>query len=111
MFQTTNMAIADVRWSFDHACVFAVASTDGHIEMWDLHLSVMKPVVAHLIDDESVLSCMMFSEESPVILVGGSKGALYILRFDGLLREQTDEAEAQKLKDTLAASVTRHGAV
>lgn len=49
--------------------------------MWDLNLSVMKPVVAQLIDDESVLSCMMFSEESPVILVGGSKGAVYILRF------------------------------
>jgi len=33
VFQTTNMAIADVQWSFDHACVFAVASTDGHMEV------------------------------------------------------------------------------
>lgn len=113
VFQTTNMAIADVRWSFTHSCVFAVASTDGHMELWDLNLSVMKPVVAHTLapDDESLLSCMMFSEETPLILLGGSTGVVYVIRFDGLLREATDEAELKKLKDTLTASVTRHGAV
>lgn len=62
--------------------------------MWDLHLSVMKPVVAHLIDDESVLSCMMFSEESPVILVGGSKGALYILRFVSTSQRECQEVQS-----------------
>ncbi|KAG0575392.1 hypothetical protein KC19_5G000900 [Ceratodon purpureus] len=111
--QTTNMPIADVWWSFTHACVFAMASTDGHMEMWDLHLSVMKPIVAHTLapDDKSLLSCMMFSEEAPLILLGGSTGVLYILRFDGLLKEETEELELKKLKDALAASVTRHGAV
>jgi hypothetical protein len=52
-------------------------------QMWDLHLSVMKPIVAHTLapDDESLLSCMMFSEDAPLILLGGSTGAVYILRF------------------------------
>jgi hypothetical protein len=32
-FQTTNMSIADVRWSYTNSCVFALASMDGHIEV------------------------------------------------------------------------------
>lgn len=52
-------------------------------QLWDLNLSVMKPVVAHTLapDDESLLSCMMFSEETPLILLGGSTGVVYVIRF------------------------------
>uniref|UniRef100_A0A7I3ZWY7 Uncharacterized protein n=1 Tax=Physcomitrium patens TaxID=3218 RepID=A0A7I3ZWY7_PHYPA len=52
-------------------------------QLWDLHLSVIKPVVAHLVDDigSGTLSCILFSEESPVILHGGSRGWISALRF------------------------------
>ena len=42
--------------------------------------SVMKPVVAYLVDN-CVLSCMVFTEESPILLLGGSTGSIRILRY------------------------------
>lgn len=49
-------------------------------QLWDMQNSVMKPVVVYLIDD-CVLSCMVFTEESPILLLGGSTGSIRILRY------------------------------
>jgi hypothetical protein len=34
------MGIADVQWSLANACVFALASTNGHLEVTNMFLSV-----------------------------------------------------------------------
>jgi hypothetical protein len=38
VFQTVNMGIADVQWSLANACVFALASTNGHLEVTNMFL-------------------------------------------------------------------------
>jgi hypothetical protein len=48
VFQTVNMGIADVQWSLANACVFALASTNGHLEVTNMFLSVFGGQLTHM---------------------------------------------------------------
>ncbi|CAM6013417.1 unnamed protein product [Sphagnum balticum] len=108
VFQTVNMGIADVQWSLANACVFALASTNGHLEVWDMQISVMKPIVVYYIEN-CVFSCLLFALETPILLLGGNTGSINVLRMEGFERNEDENVEIKKLKDALVANVTRHG--
>lgn len=50
------------------------------MQIWDLTVSAMKPVLKHFTEGVK-LSCLIFSEESPVICSAGNSGSINVLRL------------------------------
>jgi WD40 repeat protein len=48
-FKASSDAYVDIDWSPANSCVFACASRDGRIEIWDLNYSPLDPIIQHRI--------------------------------------------------------------
>jgi WD40 repeat protein len=48
-FKASSDAYVDIDWSPANSCVFACASRDGRIEIWDLNYSPLDPIITHRI--------------------------------------------------------------
>lgn len=115
--------VTDIAWSPNQSCVFGLVSREGRIEIWDLDVSPLDPVIKYFIDEEDdaadanappailsasdaasvllgtaprsaagpvtpaapkrTLSCMAFSANAPVVLVGTSDGSIELFRLEG----------------------------
>ncbi|KAL3678259.1 hypothetical protein R1sor_021215 [Riccia sorocarpa] len=104
IIQTVNEPISDVQWSNRNSTVFSTVSADGRLEIWDMAISVMKPTVIHNVEG-SKLSCLMFGDDVPVVLTGGSNGAVSVLRLDGFEKVDNDIKQQKKFKEALALNV------
>ena len=65
--------INDVQWSPSNSTAFAIVTKDGRIEIWDMRISTLKPVVSHSVPNVS-LNCLLFNSHSPIVAVGTNKG-------------------------------------
>eukprot|EP01018_Ginkgo_biloba_P020790 Gb_37488 [translate_table: standard] len=79
VFQSATESVADVRWSSFNSCKFGTTSEGGRLEIWDLSASAARPVAVFL--ENRKLSCMLFSEESPIIVSAGNNGAVSVFRL------------------------------
>jgi WD40 repeat protein len=127
--------ITDIVWSGNQACMFGMVSREGRVEIWDLDVSPLDPVIKYQMQTEvpnetpvtgaqptgavtssgpsgltdatstalsnitgsnaannaaaassgkkRYLSCMAFSSNAPVVLVGTSDGAIELFRLEG----------------------------
>ncbi|CAM6095149.1 unnamed protein product [Calypogeia fissa] len=107
VIQTVNESISDVQWSIKNSTVFATVSVDGRLEIWDMAISVMKPTIIHKVEN-SRLSCLMFAEELPVVLTGGSNGAVTVLRLDGFEKVESEAKQVKLFRDALALNINAH---
>lgn len=82
-FQSGNEQISDVCWSPTNSTVFASTSWDGRLEVWDLSISTLKPVTS-IVSPGEKLSCLLFSDTSPVIVSGGQSGTVGVYRVVGM---------------------------
>ncbi|XP_024536381.1 WD repeat-containing protein 78 isoform X1 [Selaginella moellendorffii] len=104
VFQTANESVGDIRWSCKHSCVFGTVSDDGRLEIWDMAVTAMKPVIVYPFANTK-LSCLLFSEDAPVVLAGGSTGAISVFRLVGFDVVQSDIDELLKLKRAITSNV------
>ena len=99
----------DVQWSPTNSTAFASATKDGRIEVWDMKMSTLKPVVCLDVEDVS-LNCLLFNSESPVIAVGTDKGSVKIFRLYNIEdREKRREEQIERLQVVLRDNIMRKG--
>ncbi|MCO5579194.1 hypothetical protein L7F22_033047 [Adiantum nelumboides] len=103
VFQSATQSLQDLRWSLTHACVFGTVSDDGHLEVWDLSISAVKPTIVY--EEKRRLSCLLFCETSPIVVSAGNNGAASVFRLVGFDTETKEADEVQKLRKALAANV------
>ena len=82
-FQSTNSGIADVRWSPNNATVFGCVTEDGRLQIWDMSVSTLKPVLTQNLQGQK-LSCLLFSKASPVVVCGSNTGEVGVYRLVGV---------------------------
>ena len=104
-FQSTTEEVNDVQWSPRSSTVFGTATAAGNVEIWDMATSTLHPVAQHGFEGQK-LSCMLFSQESPVVVAGSSAGGVAVLRLiDGLAAEQEPDAQVKRLEDAMRANI------
>ncbi|KAH7446711.1 hypothetical protein KP509_01G070000 [Ceratopteris richardii] len=103
VFQSATQSLQDLRWSFTNACVFGTVSDDGHLEIWDLSFSAVRPAIVY--EEKRRLSCVLFCQTSPIVVSAGSNGAASIFRMVGFDCEINEADEVQKLRKALASNV------
>ena len=81
--QSGSEHVSDVCWSPKNSTVFATASWNGQLDVWDLSVSTLKPVLSTSASDKK-LSCVLFSQTSPVVVAGGCDGRVGVYRLVGL---------------------------
>jgi len=101
-FQSGNEQISDVCWSPTNSTVFASTSWDGRLEVWDLSLSTLKPIMSATVPGAK-LSCLLFSETSPIIVAGGNDGTVGVYRVVGVASSKGD-AVGQRLRAAMASN-------
>jgi len=82
--------VTDVCWSQTNATVLASSSLDGGLDVWDLAVSTLRPVLSADVAGGGA-TCVAFSEASPVLAAGGKGGYVGIYRLFGLRGGAKDE--------------------
>ena len=69
--QPSAEPVSDVAWSPSSATIFASATGDGRLDIWDLAQSTISPIHTDQLDGTR-LSCVSFAPSSPVLVAGAS---------------------------------------
>lgn len=83
-FQSTNAGVADCQWSPHSSTIFGSVTEDGKLQIWDLTVSTLKPVLSHDVVSDGALTSVLFAEESPVVVCGDSNGGVNVFRLVGV---------------------------
>lgn len=109
----------DVCWSPVHSTIFASVSSNGRLEVWDLHQSTLDPAIVHFLqnkDDDTdqpndiCNTSIIFAPSAPVLAVGNSCGEVKVFCVPLLtklddLKLRKDE-KIQQLKDAILSTNT-----
>nr|KAF6488426.1 hypothetical protein HJG63_020603 [Rousettus aegyptiacus] len=103
--QLTHKYLFAVRWSPVRPLVFAAASGEGDVQLFDLHKSSQKPTVSvKQTQDESPVYCLEFNRQQTQLLAAGdAKGTVKVWQLSTEFTEQGPR-ETEDL-DQLAAEV------
>lgn len=94
--------VSDVAWSKTNSTVFGTVTSDGRLEIWDISESVIKPSLTHIMDGYR-LSCIVFAEASPVVLVGNDSGTVSVYRLVGVENQkETLREQPGRLREALS---------
>ena len=91
--------VMDVVWNPVHATVFAVCTRDGRVEVWDVEVGVLDPVMG--VETGGAGQCVVWGGEN-VLLVGDERGRVEVYRVEGrhTARETlTAEEQASRLEE------------
>ncbi|XP_039717606.1 cytoplasmic dynein 2 intermediate chain 2 isoform X2 [Pteropus medius] len=103
--QLSHKYLFAVRWSPVRPLVFAAASGEGDVQLFDLHKSSQKPTVSvRQTQDESPVYCLEFNRQQTQLLAAGdAKGTVKVWQLSTEFTEQGPR-ETEDL-DQLAAEV------
>jgi WD40 repeat protein len=75
-------AVNDIQWSHLNATAFAAVADDGRVELWDLALRPLDPLVVWIPGEQKVArTCVRFSKNSPVLVAGDASGKIAVMRI------------------------------
>ena len=94
-FSSSTDYVADICWSPNNSTVFASATGDGRIDVWDISVNTLDPLCT--IETGRRLSSVAFSNNSPVIVVGHEAGAVEVYSLKGTLAEPLGRTTAQQV--------------
>lgn len=77
------------------------------MQIWDISLSTMKPIAHHL-QPGAKLSCLLFSDKSPIVVCGSDKGVIGVYRlFNIERREDSSTQQADRLDEVMRMNVMK----
>jgi WD40 repeat protein len=82
--------VNDVCWSPKTSSVFSMVADDGRVEIWDLKLNNLAPMVCWFDKDaegnklHTPKTTCKFAKNLPVLLTGDTKGKVHVYRTSGL---------------------------
>eukprot|EP00605_Chrysophyceae_sp_TOSAG23-4_P002671 GSChrysophyteH1.ASY1.ANO1.2947.1 assembled CDS len=103
-----DFAISDVCWCPDNSTVFAAVTQNGMLQIWDLSVSCLDPVVNYDTTDNDrnrVLTSVAFCERAPAVVVGDNRGTLTVYRVIDpvIITHMGPVQQTEKLKTAIAA--------
>jgi len=100
--------VADVCWSHDNSTVFASATGDGRVDVWDLAANTLDPIKS--IKTPHTLSCVSFARSSPVLVTGNASGVVDVYQLTGTLAQPVERTAAEQLAALEKVTATVHNA-
>jgi len=94
--------VNDVQWSPNTSSCFGSVGNDGRIEIWDLGINELNPVITHFDKvpggdensrDNTPKTIVRFSAKSPVLLTGNVNGQVDVYRTKGLEHVQVSDQD------------------
>jgi WD40 repeat protein len=76
-------AVHDVAWSNTNSTIFAAATANGHVDIWDIADPIQPRCTLEL--EGRSLNCITFADqESPVVCVGDNCGDVSVVKLNGI---------------------------
>jgi len=93
-FLSSTKSVNDICWSPSSATLFACVN-DKAVEIWDLSLNTLDPIISHVPVQELKLSSVRFTVNSQIqtILVGDSEGQVTVYQLKGLASQKDNQAQ------------------
>ncbi|TPX72189.1 hypothetical protein SpCBS45565_g00420 [Spizellomyces sp. 'palustris'] len=102
-----NSSVGDVAWAPYSSTVFAAATTDGKVFVFDLNENKYEPICEQQVVKKAKLTHIAFNPFEPVLLVGDDRGAVISLKLSPNLRKRSKDPEDEptKLKNILLVAM------
>uniref|UniRef100_A0A8C9F6D5 Dynein axonemal intermediate chain 4 n=1 Tax=Pavo cristatus TaxID=9049 RepID=A0A8C9F6D5_PAVCR len=91
-FSSTTV-VHDIMWSPKSAFIFAAAS-ESRVEIWDLSISILDPVITRLANPEAKFTSVLFAKNTDCLLVGDSRGEVSVFELQNLAASSSTEVDA-----------------
>lgn len=93
-FFSSTKSVNDICWSPSSATLFACVN-DKAVEIWDLSVNTLDPIISHVPVQELKLSAVCFAVDSQIqtILVGDSEGQVTVYQLRGLTAQSDNQAQ------------------
>ncbi|CEM01530.1 unnamed protein product [Vitrella brassicaformis CCMP3155] len=108
-FQSTDLfdAVNGLTWSPHNATAFAAAMSDGRVEVWDLSMHILDPMVVHYPGkahgrENRRRTAVRFALNSPVLVAGDDHGGVEVMRMYNM---ETPNYSIKEQQDRLMAVV------
>lgn len=103
-------AVNDVEWSPHSSTIFSNVCDDGRVEIWDLDVSNISPIITRKPENRGDPSTMVrFCQEFPVLVTGNSKGIVDVYRLKNLNQELLTKDEHKKRLEKAVYPIERAG--
>ena len=108
--------VNDIEWSPSTSSCFASVTNDGRVEVWDLKIDNLGPIITYFDEDEdgkrvhTPKTIVKFSPTAPVILTGNLNGQVDVYRTRGLehvqvlVQDQQNRIMGALTKDDFAST-------
>ncbi|OMJ85725.1 hypothetical protein SteCoe_12921 [Stentor coeruleus] len=95
--QDLNDAVNDIEWSPHSSTIFSNVCDDGRVELWDLSVSNIGPIITKKPEQRGSPGTMVrFCQEFPVLVTGNSQGVVDVYRLKNLNQELLTKDEHKK---------------
>ncbi|XP_053326023.1 dynein axonemal intermediate chain 4 [Spea bombifrons] len=101
-FSTSTSAVYDIMWSPSSPLVFGAVTENG-VEIWDLGVSTLDPVVASSANPGVRLTTILFAKNTNCVLVGDSDGQVNVYELRNAA--STGGSEGKALYDIIEATL------
>ncbi|NXX21193.1 WDR78 protein, partial [Podargus strigoides] len=82
-FSSTPAFVYDIMWSPTSTSIFA-ATNESRVEIWDLSVSVFKPVISCFASPGVTFTSVLFAKNTDCLLVGDSRGEVSVFALQNL---------------------------
>ncbi|KAJ3105764.1 cytoplasmic dynein with WD40 domain [Phlyctochytrium planicorne] len=83
-------SVGDVAWAPYSSTVFAAATADGKVFVFDLNENKYEPICEQQVAKKAKLTHISFNPFEPIVLVGDDKGSVISLKLSPNLRKRND---------------------
>lgn len=105
--------VNDICWSPQTSSVFASVANDGRIEVWDLKINALQPLLTHFdkvkneegeeVNVTTPRTIVKIGKFNPIIFTGNTLGQVTVYRTHGLEHEQvTEEDQINRIMTAIA---------
>ncbi|GBG68748.1 hypothetical protein CBR_g3290 [Chara braunii] len=108
VLQSGNDSVEDVHWSPNDSTIFGAVTADGRVEIWDLAVSTLKPFLTATLENVRLTS-ILFSESSPIVVVGRFDGGVSVFRLAGQIGRPglSLQMQQKQLEEAMTANIIK----